>query len=200
MNQFLILTGILYVFVGAVSIAMSPDPFSLVVTAIMLLVVLAGYLLGMIPSAMFTAGFRKGRKNIRDIAAVQTDSTWLVAQNAESVFDQKILDQLYRNYVDHVKQQEEEGLIPRDIEEVINEDSLALRSWQPVMHQIPGSLTALGLLGTFIGLVTGISQIGFSSVDAALSSIEVLLSGIRTAFFTSIVGVIFSLLFIFCPN
>ena len=195
MNQFLILTGILYVFVGAVSIAMSPDPFSLAVTAIMLLVVLAGYLLGMIPSALFTAGFRKGRKNLRDIAAVQSNSTWMVAQNAEVVFGQKTLDQLYRDYVTHVKQQEEEGLIPRDIEEVINEDSLALRSWQPVIHQIPGSLTALGLLGTFIGLVTGISQIGFSSVDAALSSIEVLLSGIRTAFFTSIVGVIFSLLF-----
>lgn len=125
MNQFLILTGILYVFVGAVSIAMSPDPFSLVVTAIMLLVVLAGYLLGMIPSAMFTAGFRKGRKNIRDIAAVQTDSTWLVAQNAESVFDQKILDQLYRNYVDHVKQQEEEGL-----EALLSRENL---SCQPVI-------------------------------------------------------------------
>ena len=195
MNQFLILTGILYVFVGAVSIAMSPDPFSLVVTAVMLLVVLAGYLLGMIPSALFTAGFRKGRKNLKDIASVQTNSTWMVAQNAETVFGQKALDQLYRDYVTHVKQQEEEGLIPHDIEDVINEDSLALRSWQPVIHQIPGSLTALGLLGTFIGLVTGISQIGFSSVDAALSSIEVLLSGIRTAFFTSIVGVIFSLLF-----
>lgn len=195
MMQFMILTGILFGFTGAVSLALSPDVFSLAVTAVMVLVVAAGFILGMIPSAMFTAGFRRGRKNLSDIAEVQTSSAWLMAQNAESLFGQKALDLLYRDYVAHVRQQEEEGLIPRDIEEVINEDSLALRSWQTVIHQIPGSLTALGLLGTFIGLVTGISRIGFSSVDAALSSIEVLLSGIRTAFYTSIIGVVFSLLF-----
>ncbi len=195
MNQFLVLAGILYVFVGGVSIAISPDVFSLVITVLMLLVVIAGFLLGMIPSALFTAGFRKGRKKIADIVEVQTSSTWLVAQSEESFFGQKVLDRLYRDYVDHVKQQEEEDLVPRDIEEMINEDSLALRAWQPVVHQIPGSLTALGLLGTFIGLVTGVNQIGFSSVDAAISSIEILISGIRTAFFTSIVGVIFSLMF-----
>lgn len=195
MTPFIIVTGLVYIFAGAVSIALSPDAFSIVVTGVMMLVVAAGYVLGMIPSAMFTAGFKRGRKNVADIAEVQTSSTWLVAQNTESMFGQKTLDRLYRHYADRVKQQEEEGLIPWNIEEVINEDSLALRSWQTVVHQIPGSLTALGLLGTFIGLVTGISQIGFSSVDAALSSIEVLLSGIRTAFFTSIVGVIFSLLF-----
>ncbi len=195
MMQFMILTGILFGFTGAVSLALSPDVFSLAVTAVMVLVVAAGFILGMIPAAMFTAGFRRGRKNLSDIAEVQTSSAWLMAQNAESLFGQKALDLLYRDYVAHVRQQEEEGLIPRDIEEVINEDSLALRSWQTVIHQIPGSLTALGLLGTFIGLVTGISRIGFSSVDAALSSIEVLLSGIRTAFYTSIIGVVFSLLF-----
>lgn len=195
MNQLIIVTGILYVFIGAVSAALSPDVFSLAVTVVMVLVTAVGYVLGMIPSTQFASGFRKGRKNISDIAAIQTSSTWLAAQNAETIFGQKALDRLFRSYAEHVKQQETEGLIPRDIEEVINEDSLALRSWQSVIHQIPGSLTALGLLGTFIGLVTGISQIGFSSVDAALSSIEVLLSGIRTAFYTSIIGVIFSLMF-----
>ena len=58
-----------------------------------------------------------------------------------------------------------------------------------------GSLTSLGILGTFVGLIIGIRGIGFSTVNAALSSVETLLSGIHVAFYTSICGVILSLLF-----
>ncbi len=53
----------------------------------------------------------------------------------------------------------------------------------------------MGILGTFIGLIIGIQGIGFSSVNAALSSVQTLLAGIQVAFYTSIAGVILSLVF-----
>ena len=39
-----------------------------------------------------------------------------------------------------------------------------MKTWQRVTSQIPNMLTALGILGTFIGLISGISGIRFSSL------------------------------------
>ena len=86
-------------------------------------------------------------------------------------------------------------MIVGGIDEAINEEELSLRCWQGVLVQIPGTLTGLGLLGTFIGLITGINSIQVSSVDAALTSIQTLFSGIQVAFYTSISGVILSIVF-----
>lgn len=189
------IVGFMLVVIGALALSMAPDILSLAIVAIMLLAISGGFLFAMLPSAMFASGLRKGSDNIDSILEVQTAAPWLAAQQTEYLFHQRTLDRLYQTYVQRCREQEQNGLTPGDIEEIINERSLSLRSWQNVAAQIPGTLTSLGLLGTFVGLVVGISNIGFSSVDAALGSIEVLLSGIRTAFFTSIVGVIFSILF-----
>lgn len=62
---------------------------------------------------------------------------------------------------------------------------------------IPNALTGLGILGTFIGLVYGVSSISFSSVDMAITSVSTVLGGIQTAFYTSISGIVLSLLFNF---
>ena len=56
-------------------------------------------------------------------------------------------------------------------------------------------MTGLGILGTFLGLVLGISGFDTASTEAITSSISGLLSGMGTAFLTSIVGVIFFTLF-----
>ena len=60
-----------------------------------------------------------------------------------------------------------------------------------------GTLIGLGLLGTFLGLTIGVY--GFDSSDASKiqNSIEVLLSGMATAFLTSLVGMVLSIFFIF---
>ena len=60
-------------------------------------------------------------------------------------------------------------------------NELALRSWQGVVSQIPGTLTGLGLLGTFIGLLTGIGSVQVSSVDATLESIVMLFYSLSNA-------------------
>ena len=55
-----------------------------------------------------------------------------------------------------------------------------------------GQFTGFGILGTFVGLTLGIAGI-LSNMDDMKQGIEVLLSGVNTAFLTSIVGIILSM-------
>jgi len=66
-----------------------------------------------------------------------------------------------------------------------------------ILKGMPGTFVGLGILGTFIGFSSGLS--GFTEFDSAslMTSIETLLKGINTAFNTSIVGVILSIVFNF---
>lgn len=195
MKRILLIISLSLFLVIGLTLSFAPDTIALLVTGLMVLVICWGYFAGIWPALNYMNGFETARHNLEEAQYVQASSVWLVAQGMESLFHQKTLDKLFAEYREKVARQEENGSIVSDIVEYINEDALALRSWQNVVQQIPGTVTALGLLGTFIGLIIGISGIGFSSVDAALSSIEVLLGGIQTAFYTSIAGVIFSILF-----
>ncbi len=63
-----------------------------------------------------------------------------------------------------------------------------------------GTLVGLGLLGTFLGLTIGV--MGFESSDTTQiqQSIESLLSGMGTAFMTSLVGMFLSLIYTACDK
>lgn len=189
------LLGVIFILIGGAAAALAPDMLAMSIIGAMIIVVALGFIFGIMRVAGFAVGFRKGRESIEQAMSIQSDSPWTAAQQSSSFFKQRVLDGLFASYVSKSAQQALEGIEPGNLEEIINDDSLAIRSWQTLVMQIPGTLTALGLLGTFVGLIAGISNIGFSSVDAALGSIEVLLAGVRTAFYTSVVGVIFSILF-----
>ncbi|WP_132995200.1 hypothetical protein [Sporanaerobacter acetigenes] len=62
-----------------------------------------------------------------------------------------------------------------------------------VAEIIPGILTALGILGTFLGLQEGVSYIDTTSPEKVKESIEFLTSGMSLAFVTSIIGIISSM-------
>ena len=69
-----------------------------------------------------------------------------------------------------------------------------LRFW----NSVPALLVGLGILGTFVGLVWGLlpfSNIDFQQTENIRSAIQSLLSGVSTAFVTSVWGMLFSLLF-----
>jgi hypothetical protein len=61
---------------------------------------------------------------------------------------------------------------------------------------MPGILTGLGVLGTFVGLTLGIGSLDLASLDNANKQIKELINGCSTAFKTSVWGVGCSLLFI----
>lgn len=195
MKKTIIFTAGLFVAICAVFIATAPDKLSMAVVGVMAVAVALGYIFGIMPNLMYCAGFQKGRKQIDNINKLSVLNKWTAIRQIEHFFGQKDLDRFFDFYIKKTKEQQEEGMVLSDIEDVINEDSLAIRSWRGIVLQIAGILTALGLLGTFLGLITGISGVTFSTFEATVSSIEKLLAGIATAFYTSIVGVILSVIF-----
>jgi DNA repair ATPase RecN len=57
----------------------------------------------------------------------------------------------------------------------------------------PNFFVILGILGTFIGIILGISNLNFQNETTLKNSINSLLSSMGTAFYSSIFGIIFSL-------
>lgn len=64
-----------------------------------------------------------------------------------------------------------------------------------IIHSVPSILVGIGILGTFVGLTFGISDFKTSSTQMIQSSIEKLLTGMGTAFVSSIWGMLLSLVF-----
>lgn len=195
MKKFTYLFTLTIVLAGIALVVFSPDIFSIVMVAIMVAVMLAGVYFGIFQVIAFTSGLQNARTNIQKILETKTNSAWLAVTQIEEFFGEKSLDTLFQEYRNKVQMQRENGQIVSDIEEVINENVLFYLSWNSVIRQIPGTMTGLGILGTFVGLLLGIREIGFNTVESALSSVQSILSGIDIAFYTSIAGVILSILF-----
>ncbi len=195
MRRGIIFLSAFFAVVCVVLIVMSPDYLSMMIIGIMTAAIFFGLVFGVIPNLKFCQGFRDGQKSIDRTFEINADYVWTAVENVLPFFKQKQLDEMFSGYLRNVRDQKEKGVVISDIEDTMNEESLAIHSWRGVVLQIAGILTALGLLGTFLGLVTGISTVEFSSAEATMESIENLLHGISTAFYTSIVGVILSILF-----
>lgn len=82
-----------------------------------------------------------------------------------------------------------------DISDYINEEIIANEIHKDITDQIANAMTGLGILGTFIGLSIGLQDFHTDGAQAITDSIPALLNGIKTAFYTSISGVIISLIF-----
>ena len=195
MKKFIILVAALYLTTVGLLFSMSPDVLSMIILGIMTIILIFGYISGIVSSLLFADGFRHCRQSIVKATEVQSTETWLAVFAIENIFGHKELDGSFREYKGIIEQQKEDKELLSDIEEYINEEYLNVRTWRGLNLQIPGTLTGLGIIGTFIGLLTGIGFIEFSTVEAALESISSLLAGIRAAFFTSIAGVVLSILF-----
>ena len=79
-------------------------------------------------------------------------------------------------------------------EERLLDQHLNLRFW----NSVPALLVGLGILGTFVGLVWGLipfSDVDFANTDQIREAIKELLSGVSTAFVTSVWGMLASILF-----
>lgn len=61
-----------------------------------------------------------------------------------------------------------------------------------IYDSIPSVFTTLGILGTFVGIFFGLQKFDVNNIN---DSIPTLLEGMKTAFSTSIVGILFSLIF-----
>ncbi|MDE2871856.1 MAG: MotA/TolQ/ExbB proton channel family protein [Gemmatimonadota bacterium] len=65
-------------------------------------------------------------------------------------------------------------------------------------NALPGVFTAVGLLGTFVGIAMGLADIEpTAAAENLMEGIRTLMSGMSTAFVTSIVGITFSVWWLF---
>lgn len=86
--------------------------------------------------------------------------------------------------------------MPCDIREYINEETVIDKPGHSQLAElIPGLLTSLGILGTFMGLMQGLTSVDFTNAEGTIQSIPQLLSGMRFAFATSVAGIACSLIF-----
>ncbi len=187
--------GVVSLFFMILLLIFVPDTISLVFTLFMCIIYVLGYVFGVVRIAKFNEALRYGRRSIQRARKVETESPWTVIKSEECVFGDDDLDEEFKNYCQSMVRLGDNGSMILPVEEYINQDFFAVHTRQNLLSQIPGTLTSLGVLGTFLGLVLGIGGMGFSSLNLAIESIEVLLSGIEMAFYTSIAGVILAIVF-----
>ena len=121
------------------------------------------------------------------------DSTRPVWQN--ELFMGKKLTPVWRRFLTNAEQLDARGLTC-DVRDYINDDSTVYAFGHiPLSELIPGLLTSLGILGTFIGLVRGLGGLDVSDAAKTMESIPTMIGGMTFAFTTSIAGISCSLLF-----
>lgn len=85
---------------------------------------------------------------------------------------------------------------PSNVEDFINEDTAIYGPGRATLSEAaPGVMVSLGFLGTLVGMSMGLSGFDMSNADAVMQSIPQLISGMKYAFNTSIVGVVASITF-----
>lgn len=124
---------------------------------------------------------------------------WEEYRNETNLFHNKILNHRFNEY--RIERKRLLMLSSRgvkcDIEDYINEYFIDSHIKKGMLAIIPGAMTGLGILGTFIGLSFGLQNFNTGNAREITNSIAPLMDGIKVAFHTSIYGMVFSLIFNF---
>lgn len=122
---------------------------------------------------------------------------WGKYKDNDKVFEEKALQEAFNQYRLRVK-----GTKTRrgagascDLEEYINEDLLDRVGMNFFNSGVSGTLTGLGILGTFLGLSMGMGAFSGDDIFSVSDNVGALLSGMKVAFHTSVYGIFFSLVF-----
>ena len=92
-------------------------------------------------------------------------------------------------FLQNAEQLDRRGL-PCNVEDYINDDTVVHGPGNAQLAElIPSLLTSLGILGTFMGMMSGLSGLDFTSSAKIIEGIPILLDVMRFAFGTSVVGV-----------
>lgn len=106
---------------------------------------------------------------------------------------------LYNKYRENISEINSKECTHEYAEDYFSEENVlrALIINKRQISSASGVLVGLGLLGTFLGLTLGVMSFNADSSEAIQNSIQLLLSGMTTAFLTSLLGMTFSIIFIF---
>lgn len=116
----------------------------------------------------------------------------------EGIRQDKLLSKVWKDYIESFIQFKDDKKTDEFSYDYFNEKNLLANNTNlKLINSVPATLVGLGILGTFIGLTYGISNFQTSSTEQIKNSIETLLSGMGTAFVSSIFGMSLSILFTF---
>ncbi|MDO4165928.1 MAG: MotA/TolQ/ExbB proton channel family protein [Eubacteriales bacterium] len=124
---------------------------------------------------------------------------WEDYRDEPDLFRNKILNKRFNEYRVERKRLNmlSEHGVKCEIEDYINEYMIDMQIKKGLVGIIPGVMTGLGILGTFVGLAFGLQNFDTESAEAITNSIAPLMDGIKIAFHTSIYGMVFSLVYNF---
>lgn len=142
-----------------------------------------------------TRAARHFRKGIHNLAVFKPSESgrpdW-----QDALYLGKPMQKQWTRFLANAEQLDQRGL-SCNVEDYIN-DETTLRDFAhfQVGEILPGILTSLGILGTFIGLMRGLGNLDLSDAGNTVASIHTMISGMTFAYGTSIAGLVCSLLFI----
>ncbi len=204
-----ILILLTYIAMGAVCIYLqffsagqSGSLSNLIVNVVML--VISGIILaactigGLIPASSMTADLIDVAERIEDDAKTSREYLWdKYLKDKDDLFEDKRLLKNYKDFKHELMRISGNGnpFYKCDIEDYIDVDLIDRVIHAERLSQVPGVMTGLGILGTFVGLSLGLQSFNTGTTAQITSSIEPLMNGIKVAFHTSIYGMVFSLVF-----
>lgn len=118
-------------------------------------------------------------------------------ENGEALFQNNYLVESYKKYTFERNRLASisENKYKCDVSDYINEEMIDVLMKKNVYNLVPGVMTGLGILGTFVGLSFGLQNFNTGNTEEIEASIAPLMNGIKVAFHTSIYGMLFSLVF-----
>ncbi|MDE6924522.1 MAG: MotA/TolQ/ExbB proton channel family protein [Acetatifactor sp.] len=124
---------------------------------------------------------------------------WDTYRSKHKIFEDEVLDEAFSRYQKKMNSfQTRHGLMGRcEIEDYLNEDLLNQAGMNYYNSAISGTMTGLGILGTFIGLSIGLGSFNGNDIYTISDNVGPLLDGMKVAFHTSVYGILFSLVFQF---
>ena len=120
---------------------------------------------------------------------------WANYKDNGKAFEEKELQDAFNRYRLRVKKTRRGADASCDLGEYINEDLLDRAGMNYFNSGVSGTLTGLGILGTFLGLSMGMGAFSGDDIFSISDNVGSLLSGMKVAFHTSVYGIFFSLVF-----
>lgn len=153
---------------------------------------------GLLPASSLTSDLIEVSMRIEEDAKTSHDFLWdSYLEDKDDLFTDPRLLKNYRDFKFELLRIADGGnpYYKCDIEDYIGVDLINRVVHAERLSQVPGVMTGLGILGTFVGLSLGLQNFNTGTTAQITGSIEPLMNGIKVAFHTSIYGMVFSLVF-----
>lgn len=147
----------------------------------------------------FTDALERAGREMEKEYQEKKGSLWETYRTRKNVFGCAELDEAFKKYQKRMAA----GLTRKgqtvvcELEDYINADLLNHTAMNHYNSAVSGTLTGLGILGTFLGLSMGLGSFNGNDIYTISDNVGPLLEGMKVAFHTSVYGIFFSLVFNF---